>query len=97
MTRMTARPVHPGEVLREEYLVPMSLSAGTLAKALDVPRTRIERLRDERTGVTADTALRLSAYLGTTPLFWMNLQAAYDLAVARRGFDIEITPHGRVA
>lgn len=82
MIRMTARPVHPGEILNEEFLVPLGLSAGALAKAVDVPRTRIERVRDERTGITADTALRLAAYFGTTPEFWMNLQASYDLAVA---------------
>jgi len=60
-------PVHPGEILREEYLAPMSLSAYAVAQACDVPRTRIERLMREETPVTADTALRLGKYFGTTP------------------------------
>ncbi len=75
-------PLHPGEVLREEFLVPLSLSAYTLAKAVHVPRTRIERLVREETPVTADTALRLGRYFGTTARFWLNLQAAHDLEVA---------------
>jgi addiction module HigA family antidote len=84
-------PVHPGEILREEYLVPMKLSAYAVAQACDVPRTRIERLMREETPVTADTALRLGKYFGTTPAFWMNMQAQYDLEVAAdalgRGLD----------
>lgn len=93
MLRVTARPIHPGEVLREEFLEPLGLSAGRLAQAVGVPRTRIERVRDERTGVTADTALRLAAYFGTTPDFWMNLQASYDLDVARPHVPSDIAPH----
>jgi antitoxin HigA-1 len=76
--------MHPGEVLREEYLKPLGLSAYALADKLDVPRTRIERLRDEETGITADTALRLARYFGTTPEFWMNLQDRFELETARR-------------
>jgi len=72
-------PIHPGEILREEFLVPMELTPYALAQACGVPRTRIERLAREETPVTADTALRLSRYFGTTPQFWMNLQAQYDL------------------
>lgn len=72
-------PVHPGEILREEYLVPLRMSAGALAKRLGVPRTRIERLASEQTGITPDTALRLGKFFGTTPEFWMNMQASYDL------------------
>jgi addiction module HigA family antidote len=72
-------PVHPGEVLREDYLVPMKLAPYTLAKALGIPRTRIERLAREETPVTADTALRLARYFGTTPAFWMGMQAQYDI------------------
>src|SRR5215831_10189506 len=72
-------PVHPGEVLREDYLVPMKLAPYSLAKALGVPRTRIERLAREETPVTADTALRLARYFDTTPGFWMGMQAQYDL------------------
>jgi addiction module HigA family antidote len=76
-------PIHPGEILREEFLVPFGLSAGRLAKAVKVPRTRIERIMREETPVTADTALRLGRYFGTTPAFWMNLQSSFDLATAQ--------------
>lgn len=71
---------HPGEILREEYLAPTGLKPYTLAKKLHVPRTRIERLVAEQTSVTPDTALRLAKFFGTTPQFWMNMQAAFDLA-----------------
>jgi len=73
------RSTHPGEVLREEFLVPMKLSPYAVARTCGVPRTRIERLAREETPVTADTALRLSRYFGTTPQFWMGMQAQYDL------------------
>jgi antitoxin HigA-1 len=72
-------PVHPGEVLREEFLGPMKLTAYAVARACGVPRTRIERLAREETPITADTALRLARYFGTTPEFWMGMQAQYDL------------------
>jgi addiction module HigA family antidote len=72
-------PVHPGEVLREDFLGPMKLSPYTVARACGIPRTRIERLAREETPVTADTALRLARYFRTTPAFWMGLQAQYDL------------------
>jgi addiction module HigA family antidote len=72
-------PVHPGEVLREEFLGPMKLTAYAVARACRVPRTRIERLAREETPITADTALRLARYFGTTPEFWMGMQAQYDL------------------
>lgn len=72
-------PIHPGEILRDEFLAPIELAPYTLAKALRVPRTRVERLVREQTPVTPDTALRLARYFATTPEFWMNLQAAYDL------------------
>jgi len=72
-------PVHPGEVLREEFLVPLRLTPYAVAKACGVPRTRIERLAREETPVTADTALRLARYFGTTAEFWMGMQAQYDL------------------
>ncbi|OWV77249.1 addiction module antitoxin [Rhizobium sp. R634] len=72
-------PVHPGEILREEYLTPLKMSAGALARKLNVPRTRIERLASEETAVTTDTALRLARFFRTTPEFWMNMQAGYDL------------------
>jgi addiction module HigA family antidote len=84
---------HPGEVLREEFMRPLGLSANALALALRVPATRIGaiiREREPRT-VTADTALRLARYFGTTPRFWLNLQSAHDLsrAEAKRGTEIE--------
>jgi addiction module HigA family antidote len=72
-------PVHPGEVLREEFLLPMKLSPYAVARVIGVPRTRIERLANEQTPVTADTALRLARFFGTTPAFWMGMQAQYDL------------------
>jgi addiction module HigA family antidote len=72
-------PIHPGEVLREEFLKPMGLSPYAVARACGVPRTRIERLARDETPITADTALRLSRYLGTTPAFWMGMQAEFDL------------------
>ncbi|ORE97206.1 HigA family addiction module antitoxin [Aurantimonas sp. 22II-16-19i] len=81
MSLRFARPIHPGEYLREEYLVPLAISAGALAKRLDLPRTRIERLIREEVGVTPDTALRLARVFDTTPQFWLNLQNAYDLHV----------------
>jgi addiction module HigA family antidote len=74
--------VHPGEVLREEFLKPLKLTAYAVAAAIDVPRTRIERLAREETPVTADTALRLGKFFMTTPAFWMNMQAQYDLEMA---------------
>jgi addiction module HigA family antidote len=75
-------PVHPGEVLREEFLGPMQLTPYAVAKAIGVPRTRVERLAREDTPLTADTALRLSRYFGTSATFWMGLQARYDLEIA---------------
>jgi antitoxin HigA-1 len=79
-------PMHPGEVLREEFLKPLGLSPGALAKACGVPRTRIERIASETTNITADTdtALRLSKALNTSALLWLNLQNAYDVQTAER-------------
>lgn len=74
-------PIHPGEILREQFLEPLGLSAGALARSLGVPRTRIERVVKEEMGISTDTALRLAKYFGTTPNVWLNLQQAYDLAV----------------
>jgi addiction module HigA family antidote len=76
--------MHPGEVLREEFLIPLKISAGRLAKAAGLPRTRIERIAAETTGITADTALRLARALGTSPQLWLNLQNDYDLQVAEK-------------
>lgn len=77
-------PLHVGEVLREEFLAPLKLSPYAIAKAIGVPRTRIERLVREETTLTADTALRLSRYFGTTAEFWINLQSGYELECAKR-------------
>ena len=75
-------PVHPGEILAEE-MQEMGMSANALAKALGVPANRITAILNERRGVTADTALRLSRYLGTTPEFWLNLQKTFELRTAQ--------------
>lgn len=72
-------PVHPGEILKHEFLEELGISAGKLARHIHVPRTRIERLCEEKTSMTIDTAKRLSRALGTTAEFWMNLQMHYDL------------------
>ncbi len=77
-------PMHPGEILLEEFLIPLGISPGALAKTCGVPRTRIERIANEETAVTADTALRLSKALGTTPQLWLNLQNDYDVQLAAR-------------
>jgi addiction module HigA family antidote len=83
MTR-TLKPMHPGEVLREEFLVPLHMSPGALARACGLPRTRIERIANEQTGITADTALRLGKALRTTAQVWLNLQTDYDVEIAKR-------------
>ncbi len=82
MVRNKMRPIHPGEILREEYLVPLDISVNALAKALNVTPARMNEIVRERRGVTADTALRLARYFGTDARSWLNLQAAYDLRVA---------------
>lgn len=80
---MTMLPaIHPGEVLREEFLMPLNLSAGTVARAIGVPRTRIERLATEQVDLSPDTALRLARFFGTSAEFWMNLQSRYALESA---------------
>jgi len=79
MTRNGMRPVHPGEILREDYLAELGMSANSLARALHVPAPRVNDIVRERRGVSADTALRLARYFGSTPQFWLNLQSAYDL------------------
>jgi addiction module HigA family antidote len=73
------RPIHPGEILREEFLIPMKLSAHALALALGVPAPRINDIARERRAITADTALRLARYFGTSAEFWMGLQTDFDL------------------
>lgn len=76
------RSVHPGEILREDYLVSLKMSANALAKALNVPAPRINDIVRERRGISADTAMRLARYFGGDARSWLNLQAAYDLRVA---------------
>lgn len=84
---------HPGEVLKEEFLAPLGMSASQLAARLDVPRNRISAIVNGTRGVTGDTALRLACCFGTTAQFWMNLQSAHDLSVAEKaaGKQIEKT------
>jgi addiction module HigA family antidote len=87
MTEITngMRPIHPGEILREEFLRPMNLSAHALAMALQVPAPRINDVVRERRAVTVDTALRLAKYFGMSAEFWMGLQTDFDMATARAG------------
>jgi addiction module HigA family antidote len=82
MVKNGIRPIHPGEILREEYMVSLRLSANALAHALGVTPARINEIVRERRGITADTALRLARYFGTDAQSWINLQAAFDLRVA---------------
>ena len=82
MTENKMRPIHPGETLREEFLIPAGMTANALAKALKVDPPRINDIVGERRDITADTALRLAVFLQTSAEFWMNLQSAYDLQVA---------------
>jgi len=80
----TLPPMHPGEMLREEFLKPMGLTAYKVARACGVPRTRIERIVREELGITADTALRLAKFFGTSVGFWTNLQSRYDIRMTER-------------
>ena len=90
-------PIHPGEILREEFLIPFGLKASFLAMSLRVPAPRINDIVRERRAITPDTALRLSRYFGVSAEFWMNLQTAYDLRLARlQALDIierDVLPH----
>ncbi|HEY9722716.1 MAG TPA: HigA family addiction module antitoxin [Oscillatoriaceae cyanobacterium] len=83
-------PVHPGEVLREEFLKPIGVSPHALAKAIGAPAPRINEIARGERGVTADTALRLGRYFGVSPEMWLGLQADYDLAIARRKLGEEL-------
>jgi len=89
-------PVHPGEILRDEFLTPMGISAYELANAIKVPRSRASEIVLGRRAITTDTAMRLARYFGTSPEFGINLQARYDLDVAdrstRRKIEQEVTP-----
>src|SRR5579863_4021168 len=90
---------HPGQTIREDYLNPLRMSANRLALELRVPATRMTEIVNGRRGVTADTALRLARYFDTTPKFWLNLQASYDLAIAAeaKADEIERTVNPRAA
>jgi len=98
MARITT---HPGEILREEFMIPLGLSANALARALNVPPNRITAIiaAENPRAVTPDTALRLSRYFGTTPQLWLNLQLAYDLsaAITHQGAQIEAAVQPRAA
>jgi antitoxin HigA-1 len=89
-------PVHPGEILRGEFLTPLGISVYELASAIKVPRSRVNDIVLGRRAITTDTALRLGRYFGMTPQFWINLQALYDLDVAdrtvRKQIEREVTP-----
>jgi addiction module HigA family antidote len=86
----TLPPLHPGEMLREEFLKPMGLTPYKVARACGVPRTRIERIVREELGITADTALRLAKFFGTTVAFWMNLQTRYDIRMVERAIAVDL-------
>lgn len=96
MLKNGMRPVHPGEILREDFLVPLGMSANALAQALHVPAPRINDIVRERRGVSADTAMRLARYFGSDARSWLNMQAAYDLRVAEienaRRIEKEVMP-----
>jgi len=82
--KITRTPVHPGEMLREEFMKPLGISINGLAKELRVPVTRISEIVNERRGITADTALRLARHFGTSADFWMNIQKDYELILTRQ-------------
>ncbi|MDP6345230.1 MAG: HigA family addiction module antitoxin [Alphaproteobacteria bacterium] len=90
-------PVHPGEVLRLEFLEPLGLSVYRIAKAIKVPRSRVNDIARGRRAVSTDTAMRLARYFGTSAEFWINLQARHDLDVAdrtvRKRIEREVAPH----
>jgi len=92
-------PIHPGEQLREEFLLPLGITAYRLAKDIGVPITRIQAIVAERRGITGDTAIRLARYFGTTPEFWMNMQRDYELetATAALGERLAFEVHARAA
>ena len=82
--RKKLEPILPGEILRKEFMEPLGISQNKLARDVDVPVTRIGEIIHGRRGITADSALRLAVYFGTTPEFWLNLQTRYDLKVSKR-------------
>lgn len=82
--------IHPGEILRDLYLEPLELTPYALAKKLNVPRTRIERIVTEKVGITPDTALRLARFFKTSPELWMNMQTSYDLKTQAKALEAEL-------
>ncbi|MEK7777413.1 MAG: HigA family addiction module antitoxin [Chloroflexota bacterium] len=96
MTERTIPPIHPGEILLEEFLKPMAVSQYRLAKDIHVDPRRINEIVLGKRAITADTALRLSRYFGTTDRFWMNLQARYDLEVQRKQLGARLLQEVRV-
>ena len=96
----TLPPLHPGEILREEFIEPLGLTAGRIAKACGVPRTRIERIVAEEIGISGDTAIRLGRLFGMSAQFWMNAQTHFELETARAAMGDEaekIVPFERAA
>ena len=83
MTRKKLKPVHPGEILSEEFMAPLGLSMNKMAMDLRVPVTRIADIVNEKRGITADSALRFARYFKNSPTFWMNLQTRYELEIAQ--------------
>ena len=84
MPKKQLPPIHPGEILMEEFMKPLNLSANALAQRLSVTTARVNEIANERRGITADTTLRLARCFSTTPEFWMNLQRRYESETARR-------------
>ena len=84
MTKKLLPPVHPGEILREEFMAPMALSSNALARAIHVTPARVNEIVNEQRGITADTALRLARYFGTDAQSWLKLQQNYELECAKR-------------
>jgi addiction module HigA family antidote len=91
MTTNKMRPIHPGEILREEFILPIEMSVNALAHELRVPATRLHEIVNERRSITADTALRLAQYFGGDAQSWLNLQSTYDLKMTEleRGAEIK--------
>lgn len=87
----TENLIHPGEILREEFMIPMGISQNKLAIELHIPVTRIGEIVNERRGITADTAVRLGIYFGTGPEFWTNLQSNYDLGMTLKKNELEFS------
>jgi len=83
MPKKKLKPVHPGEILSEEFMAPLGLSMNKMAMDLRVPVTRIADIVNEKRGITAETALRFARYFKNSPTFWMNLQTRYELEVAQ--------------